>query len=441
MPVLTSTDLKIFVAKQIRESLSEALFSNVYISIGKVSPWTDDNNPVNPGSTDFDFRQTWDNMIGGKRLTTNDVQHVIPRFDWTANTVYVAYDDKLSNEFFFNGNTQFYTVTDEFNVYKCIANNYGSNSTVKPTSTSTTNDFQTLDGYVWKYMYTIPDEDRLRFTNDGFIPVKTLSVNNGSLQWQVQDNALDGAIHNIVLTNNGSGYTANDVYISITGDGTGANAYAVLNTTSNTVSSIIVDNKGTDYSNASVEIYSSLGSGAKGRAIISPAGGHGSNSLNELGGRFLLVNGRLKNSEGNIIIINNDYRQVCLIEDPKDYLTQNSVTLTAFTQLMTLTVNGVSSEYIEDEYVYQGNTFETATFKGIVSQWDSANSIIRLSNIFGTPTTELLTGQLSAASRFVSSIQNPDLKPYSGKILYTDNIVPIERAEDQTEDFKIVLKF
>jgi hypothetical protein len=76
-----------------------------------------------------------------------------------------------------------------------------------------------------------------------------------------------------------------------------------------------------------------------------------------------------------------------------------------------------------------------------VLEWDGGNNTIKLTNTSGTPTTDLLIGNTSTASRFVDSVTNPDLEIYSGKLIYTNNIVPISRAADQTEDFKIVLKF
>jgi hypothetical protein len=52
-----------------------------------------------------------------------------------------------------------------------------------------------------------------------------------------------------------------------------------------------------------------------------------------------------------------------------------------------------------------------------------------------------LIGANTGAARFVDSVTNPTLKRYSGNLLYIDNIKPIQRAVDQTEDFKIILKF
>lgn len=433
--------LDIYMAHQFMMSVSGSSASNVYLTFGKSLPWSSDGSP-DPANTsirsDIDI---WKNMMGGKKITGNNLKHGIKRFNWTTDTAYVAYDDMMDTHDYMTPNSAFYVMTDEYNIYKCLANNNGANSTVKPTTTSSLGNQTTLDGYTWKYMYTLSKEDRLRFLTDSFIPVKTLGMSDGSSQWTVQNDARPGAIDIIKITNAGSNYTANDIAITITGDGRDANAFALINTTSNTVSSIVVDNRGTGYTYANVTLTSSLGSGAIARAVMSPPGGHGSDALNELGGNYIIMNVQLRNSEGGVLTIQNDYRQIAVVDSPLVYGTANVMSNTVVDQLMSITLNGSSIEYVEDEIVYQGATLDTYTFKGVVTEWDSPNNIIKLSRTEGTPGSQLLTGATSTASRYVSLVEYPDMEPYSGKILYMDNIVPIERAYDQTEDFKIVLNF
>ena len=82
-----------------------------------------------------------------------------------------------------------------------------------------------------------------------------------------------------------------------------------------------------------------------------------------------------------------------------------------------------------------------ATFKGYVTEWDTGNNTIKLSQTEGTPTKDLLVGANTTAARFVSSITAPTLQTRTGNLLYTDNIVAVQRADDQAEDYKIVLNF
>ena len=254
---------------------------------------------------------------------------------------------------------------------------------------------------------------------------------------------INGKIDKITVTNSGNNYSnANNITITVSGDGTGANAIAQVNTSSNTISNIVVINPGLNYTYADVTVTDTgSGSNASVRAIISPPGGHGSDALRELGGAYLVLNPRLQRSEGDKFSVTNDYRQISLIANPYKRDTTAVSTNSVIQQYTTLTLNGVTSSYAQDEYVYQGGSLNAAYFKGVVLEWDSSNSKIKLTNVVGTPTTEILTGASSLCIGYVDSVTYPELEVYSGQLLYTDNIKPISRDNDQVEDFKIILKF
>lgn len=440
MVAVHSKEFEIFNAKQFRESVAEPASSNIYFTFGRSRPWPDDSNPQRANTSMDSGNNVWKDMIGGKRLSGNNIRHCIPRFNWTANVVYNQYDHLTDSVQLKNANNQFYVITDDFNVYKCIANNYGHASTVKPTSRSTTVPIEYADKYIWKYMYTLTAEEQLRFTTETFIPVNTLTLDNNSDQWLVQENAVAGGLLHIDVTSGGY-YPSDDITVTIRGDGFYANAVAQRNVFSNAVTHIIMDNYGYGYSYADILLESPTGQGGLGRAIISPTGGHGSDPLTELGGSYLIINISLADSELGILTTHNDYRQVALIEDPLKYNDSNVATNTVVSQLTSVTLNGISVDYIEDEEVYQGYSFLNPDFRGVCVEWDSANSRMKLSNVEGQPTSDLLIGTESTAARFLDSVQYPALQPYSGNILYIDNITPIQRSEDQTETFQIILRF
>jgi hypothetical protein len=443
MTSVNSIELSIYTANQFKESVSGTggdVDANVYLTFGRCYPWNNDLIPDAANTSVTTFYDVWNNMIGAKKITGNDVSHCIPRFNWTANTKYIAYDNLIDSKDLKNSNTAFYVLTDDYNVYKCLSNNYSSNSTVKPTGISTSH-FQTVDGYIWKYMYSLTTNDQLRFTTPDYIPVKTLIQSDSSDQWTVQSSAVSGAIEVIDVTNGGTGYTSDNLRVSITGDGTGANAYATRNVTSNTISSITIDNLGTGYTYAGVTITSDAGFGATARAVISPPGGHGSNPLYELGGRYVIINTSFDNNENGTFVVSNDYRQVAIIDNPLQYASLVPLLTSAASQLTVVTLNGTSVDYVLDEDVYQGASLSTATFRGKVADWDSANNVLKLSNVFGITSADVITGVTSTAARFVDSAQAPDMQPYTGSLLYIDNILPIGRAIDQNESFQIVLKF
>jgi hypothetical protein len=103
--------------------------------------------------------------------------------------------------------TNFYVMTDDFNVYKCLDNNNNSRSNVKPSGTSVS-PIITPDGYVWKYMYNVPINLRNKFLDDNYIPVVSALTN------QFYSN---GTVDNVIINNKGINYTT--ATITVNGDG------------------------------------------------------------------------------------------------------------------------------------------------------------------------------------------------------------------------------
>lgn len=114
-------------------------------------------------------------------------------------------------------NSKFYAITNEYNVYKCLFNNKGATSTVKPYST-THDTIATSDGYVWKFMYTIPSALVNKFMSVDDMPVTTAVKNEYYSR---------GAISSITIENGGQNYLPGD-YLVVTGDGhLSDNVYAI----------------------------------------------------------------------------------------------------------------------------------------------------------------------------------------------------------------------
>lgn len=445
MVAVFSENLRVLNAVNFKKEVSQEGNTRIYFTFGKVSPWANDSAPQQANSSVTSLNEVWDNMVGAKLITGNEIAHVIPRNNWTANTVYHAYDHCECSLLLFNPNTKFFVVTSDWNVYKCISNNQnGAVSTVMPTQIFTDRTIEEADGYVWKYMYTVSDSDKIKFVTDNYIPVKTLTGNDGSFQWQVQNNAISGTIDAIKVTNGGSGYTnAASIVITITGDGFGATAQARVNTVSNTVSNVAIVQSGSGYTYAELTISGGGGTGANLRAIISPTGGHGFDPLREFGGSNLILNPRLQSTEGGTLPVTNDLRQISLIQDPFLYSSKNIASNVVYGQFTTLLLEGATDTvYQQDEIVYQGTSLSTATFKGSVLSY--ANNTLLLTNTQGIPQVQPIVGVTTGTVRVPSgstSIVSPPLQKYTGKLLYIDNIIPITRAADQTEDFKILLRF
>lgn len=197
MARLVTTKFKIHNAEQFIESLSETTATNLYLFIGKVQEWSDEDNPPAPNealaNTTFSY---WDQMIAAKKVTATDVKHILAREDWSSNSTYTAYTHKNPDQLANN----FYVLTEEMNVYKCLQNNLSNGtSTIKPTGTGTAV-IETADGYKWKYMYTITAQDTLKFVTSEYFPVQQ-SVS--AKQTAVEDAAIDGQVDIINKTSNG----------------------------------------------------------------------------------------------------------------------------------------------------------------------------------------------------------------------------------------------
>jgi len=426
-------------AEQFKESVSEPASDSIFLTYGRVEAWPNDTVPPTPNSSISSVYEVWQKMIGGKRITGENIRHVIQRNDWTSNTAYIAYDDR--NTDFFNENNLFYILTSDYNVYKCISNANGSNSTTEPSYVNSGMGGKLADGYVWKYMYTITPSEQLNYLTSEYMPVKTLDADDGSAQWDVQNDAVQGAINSIIITNPGSEYSNEaNLIVTVAGDGTSFSAYA--NIAAGGVSNVTITDPGLNYTYAAVTLSGGGGTGATARAIISPPGGHGKDPLYELGGSRLIISVKVRGTEGGVLEASNDLRQLALIKDP--YLLDSTTVASnsAFFQGQTITVTG-SGDFVQDEFVYQGASLATSTYSARVLVWDSANSALKVVDINGGLPSggASLTGATSSTTRFIVSIDDKDFQSLSGQILYMDNIKPITRATDQTENYKIVLKF
>jgi len=425
MASIVTSKFRVHNAQQFLEGFSEAANTAMYLFIGKNTAFANDNSPPTPVNSTANIEYTpWRDMYGAKRINTSDVTHAVPRHDWTTGVVYTAYDDQSTSLL----TDTFYVMTDEYKVYKCLFNNGAIASTTKPTGVSTTR-FTTADGYIWRYMYTVTTVKALKFLTTDYIPVEVLASDGGEDQWDVQAAAVDGSIEIIKVTAGGTGYGSAPA-VTITGDGSGATATATLTATA--VTSVTITAAGTGYTRATVAFASGA---AAATAIISPKGGHGADAVEELGGKYIMINTRLDGNESNTISTSNEFRQVGIVRDPYLYGTTTRALASSYRQSFKYTLSAISGTYTLDETVTAGSN--TAT----VVEWTTPYlyTTLPLNNVFANNVTA--TGATSAATATISARETPGLQPYTGDILYVENRVPISRAADQIEDVKLVIQF
>lgn len=226
--------LKFSLKTNIVKSIFSGVFaktSSYYYAYGQVTPWPTVLDPISgdvisseiytplPVESQAFEIETRKNIVYMKLIDSNDAAIVVRRINWIIGNVYDMYDDYSPSNLATSGATSlqtadYYVMTSDYNVYKCLDNNKGAQSFIQPIGTSVTQ-FQTSDGYVWKFMYTIPLYLRQKFLNSLWMPVTTALSNQFYSS---------GSINNYYIADAGSGYvdaTWKVKYINILNGGAG----------------------------------------------------------------------------------------------------------------------------------------------------------------------------------------------------------------------------
>jgi len=420
---------------------------SVYCFLSRVDAWPDNNNPPVPTQDQLYIKKTFKNMFVAKHILSNDISPVVQRINWVTGTTYSYYRDDI-DMFETDPNTgllvnNFYIINSYDQVFKCLWNNNNQPSTVEPYfepgTYGTNNIFQGSDGYKWKFMYIVDTGTKVKFMDVNWMPIPVgANTPNPTLT-----SAGSGSIDVINVVSGGTGYDpANSVItVSVTGDGLGASGTAEV--TNGVITDIIVNNPGGNYTYSNVSITSTSGSGAYAIAPSSPIGGHGYDPVSELGANHVMLTSEFNGSEGDLIPTDITYYQIGLVTNPtaisvNPYPANSSIYKTT-TDLIVAPGFG---NYLSDEFVWQGNTFDTATFKATVLSFDYATNTVKLINIVGTPTTNApVFGKNSLTTRTLLAYNTPDFIILSGYMSYIENRSGIQRSPDGIEQIKVVLGY
>jgi len=293
-------------------------------------------------------------------------------------------------------------------------------------TSSIDNDFYTKSAI---YIYNVGYTTSQLFTVSSY-------VSNSSGKWVY----LDGEANTTNITPSVTKYLITPAVVFDT-DGTTPVAYATVNTSSNSINSVVILDIGANVSRANVVIQSntSYGSGANLYAIVPPPGGHGSDPASELNMKALGINFTFANNEGNTILTSNVvYNKIGLIRNPYAANVSTGAKMSVYksnTFSATLYAN-VSPSYTFA--VGERVTGKTSGAKGTVALSNSTTVHLTgdkfftdgeyLSNSSGGTTTTISINTMGA-------IYTKDLKP-----LYVQNINNINRSNTQTELFKLVVQ-
>ncbi len=518
MAAIITDQIRILNAKNFVAGVTSTA-NSYYSFIGLPNP-TDyqsdwNTTPPSPKDNFTEEDDYWDTMIALKKINSADCRQVVTKRVWSSGTTYDMYrgDYSRSNTAPVSGATNlysstYYVVNSDYRVYICLQNGTdpdnpnGRPSLDEPTFTDLEprSAGSSGDNYIWKYLYTIKPSDIVKFDSTDFMPVPT-DWSTSSDNATVRDNAVDGSIKIVTVTNRGEGIgpTGGTQYVNvpIKGDGSGAEC-TITTTNDQQIDTIVISKQGSAYTYGNVDLVAGGVPTGTTRptfdVIISPQGGHGADIYRELGAMNVLLYSRIENDNENPdFITGNQIARVGVVEDPQQYGSTSllsadkasavgalrlagagysSATFTAdseFTQTIATGSTAVARvinydqttgvlKYWQDRSLAGFNTVGTAqteptygfnlnaftaspTGDGTVNIAPSTGSTLQIDTGFSGLSTSINNKTYYLGQTFSSGIANPEVKKYSGNIIFVDNRPSITRSSSQKEDIKIILQF
>ena len=330
MPAIVTTNIRFLHADNFISSVKN-VDQMLYMFIGKEgydSEWVSGSpTPTNTYSRFLEDSADIDYMT---RVYYSNLSRVMKHTEWVGDVPYAMYNDSSSII-----GTNFFVV-DNKNVYKCLDNNGGADSTERPTSVDTSGVESMSDKYVWKYMYTIPSEWGDQIVTGGgsadWIKIDNVSTREeNTTQWDVRRNAKPGAIHAFrnIVDPLPAGFLLEGKAVTIVGDGDGEfvgkvisgkivcdeNIDSSIKTGSkyNTVTAVYVDGQELFDGNPRIDYIT---------PIISPPGGHGFDPIRELDGYYVLIDLDFGVPDG----VDTQYRKLGLIANPLRKIKSDGIT-------------------------------------------------------------------------------------------------------------------
>jgi hypothetical protein len=175
---------------------------------------------------------------------------------------------------------------------------------------------------------------------------------------------------------------------------------------------------------------------------MSPFGGHGKNSPDELFASALMFYSNISTDLNQGISVNNDYRQVGIIKNPRKfgetsiftsqigsgcYLVQGNINTVQFPQdtsvVVTRTISGTT---YQKRYRVVNSTSTAALLQSL------DGDVPQINDSFQNPTGYVFS---------ISSVAAPTVDKYSGQLMFIDNKAGFTPSTDETVTLRTVIKF
>tara|TARA_Y100000004_G_scaffold62034_1_gene69475 strand:+ start:2806 stop:4677 length:1872 start_codon:yes stop_codon:yes gene_type:complete len=493
---------------------------------------TEDVPPV-PLDNQTEKYDVYDDIIAAKRITTDFARSVIRRFNWdtAANPVFDMWKPDYSTTPGSGGqigkaaatgatniaDAKFYLINSQYEVFKCL---YNGQNPANPAGQPVTNEPKTTpsagqgtyangiftedpaaNGYIWKFMYTIPTDDVLRFLSTDFMPI-VLPTDATRQATEALATAAPDSINVVLVEDGGTGLTNGTYYAPIVGDGTGGKVEITI--AGGALTEVTVTDAGSGYTYASVPLQDGLVNGDPGwtgaaiglytdaglttsatgavpsnatgalEVVLPPQGGHGANMEEELNAKRVMTNIRLTYAEGSgDFPVDNDFRRIGIIRDPYAAGGTTFATAPTLSGVYAVKVTGATADFVADETISQttasgGTAYGTVvswerdsgnagpggagvlkyiqspslhTDAGIVREFENTGQAISGGQSLASGTVDATSNDTLVGVTFASGLASPEIGNNSGEIIYVENRRLITRAADQIEDIKLVIEF
>ena len=481
---------------------------------GRTSTWNSTTvQPPSPVDSISYSNHVYDTMLFGRKVLPGDVRRLVRKTQWTKGTSYDMYrhDYDTNNRSLVSNSSRlysanYYVMNKDFRVYICIDNGAaGINSIagasldeptftdLEPSAAGTSG-----DGYLWKYLFTVPPADIVKFDSTEYVAVpnewNTSTENEIKV---VRDNG-DSTVNNnqikvVSIDEQGAGYAflASPIEVDILGDGTGGKVRVQTNTAGQIISAKVTAG-GQGYSFGRVDLSAINGTATKFARlspIIPPSRGHGYDLYKELGTDKVLIYTRFDNSSYDFIS-DTVFAQVGLVKNPVSAGAGSTALLNTseFTAASALKFTGDITQTLAIGSEITQNVPGVGTARGYVASYDTSTKVIKYfsdrnlylhpdkydqtdnigvnldakvvpftagadavtSGAFSVTIDSGFTGistvtpsgkVVDLGVSYTNGLAGPELNKRTGEIIYLDNRPSISRNERQKEDIKIVLEF
>ena len=519
MSAIVTDQFRILNASNFVDSV-ESTSNSYYITVGLPNPTTVgygrtvawNTNPPSPIDSVAYNNHAGDVVLYGKKVTSANVRRLVRRIDWVAGSRYEMYRDDYSitspapitnASRLYDAN--YYVMNEDYRVYICIENgSSGSNpkgnvsqDQPKFTDLEPTRAGDSGDGYIWKYLFTIPPSDIIKFDSTEYLTVPNDWQTSTESQIRTVRESADSSVNEnqiktVYIEAAGKNY-ANGLgqEFDIIGDGTGGKVR--VDVEGGEITNTVVTSGGKDYSYALVDLGSinsnSTGTPAHLIPVIPPSKGHGFDVYTELGTDKVLVYARFDDSTKDFPV-DTSFAQVGIVKNPtkvgtNDVYQENTFSGLSSFKFSTITgtpkvgekieqivANGTGKafgyvasydletkvlKYFRDRSLFYNQTvFNQRDYAGIstngrpydfesssnVISGNSSNFSAAIDTAFaGITTNPTGTKLINLGVDFTSGMAVPEINKGSGELIYLDNRASIARNARQKEDLKIILEF